>query len=142
MQKHWLCLLFFLLFFVGVTSTVCPLPEGPSRKNAQTQRARRCNIAAPHEFGPTNARTLTTRFSAMRARNNAPFGNICFYSPNRNYYKGVDLAMNTTTRNMLAVPVIDRSLGNNEGKVIAVRSSVDWAMRRLVFVIYLDTAGL
>lgn len=41
----------------------------------------------------------------------------------RNYFKGVDIAMKTTTRNMLAVPVISRSHGKDEGKVIAVSSS-------------------
>lgn len=39
----------------------------------------------------------------------------------RNYYKGVDLAMKTTTRNMLAVPVMCRSDEKDDGKVIAVR---------------------
>lgn len=43
------------------------------------------------------------------------------WSLSRNYFKGVDLAMNTTTRNMLAVPVLSRSHGKDEGKVIAVR---------------------
>lgn len=43
----------------------------------------------------------------------------------RNYFKGVDLAMNTTTRNILAVPVMSRSHGKDEeGKVVAVRQSV------------------
>lgn len=37
--------------------------------------------------------------------------------------------MNTTTRNMLAVPVMNRSLGKDEGKVIAVRCGVELAMR-------------
>lgn len=36
--------------------------------------------------------------------------------------------MNTTTRNMLAVPVINRSLGKDEGEVIAVRSGVERAV--------------
>lgn len=39
----------------------------------------------------------------------------------RNYYKGVDLAMKTTTRNMLAVPVMSRGDETDDGKVVAVR---------------------
>lgn len=45
---------------------------------------------------------------------------VTLWGANRSFYNGVDLAMNTTTSNMLAVPVINRSLGENEGKVIAV----------------------
>lgn len=41
-------------------------------------------------------------------------------SGRRNYFQGVDLAMNTTTRTLLAVPVLSRSLGKDGGKVIAV----------------------
>lgn len=38
----------------------------------------------------------------------------------RNYFEGVDMAMNTQTWNLLAVPVISRSSGKDGGKVIAV----------------------
>lgn len=53
-------------------------------------------------------------------------GGSCFLmifsglSGRRNYFQGVDLAMNTTTRTLLAVPVLSRSLGKDGGKVIAV----------------------
>eukprot|EP00903_Cladosiphon_okamuranus_P010751 g10161.t1 len=53
--------------------------------------------------------------------------NVADTSKDTNFYKGVDLAMNTTTRNMLAVPVINRSLGKDEGKVIAVIEMMDKA---------------
>ncbi|CAM9661078.1 unnamed protein product [Ectocarpus sp. 13 AM-2016] len=46
--------------------------------------------------------------------------NVADTSKNTNYYQGVDLAMKTTTRNMLAVPVMSRSDEKDDGKVIAV----------------------
>lgn len=46
--------------------------------------------------------------------------NVADTSKDSNYFKGVDNAMQTETRNLLAMPVISRSSGKDQGKVIAV----------------------
>eukprot|EP00904_Undaria_pinnatifida_P003376 jgi/Undpi1/13039/HiC_scaffold_8.g02702.m1 len=53
--------------------------------------------------------------------------NVADTSKDRNYFQEVDIAMKTTTRNILAVPVISRGHGKDKGKVIAVIEMMDKA---------------